>query len=406
MGPSSFSTKDELNLHLVKHLNMANKCGLCDKILRDEHTLKCHVRTVHGEKKFSCDLCGKKFPHLGVLNAHKKTHSNLSFKCKVCNETFKDSSYFKKHVRSHSGSRPHSCPVCGKSYLQHSHLKVHMSLHTKDKPYQCDSCQKTFRLAKSFREHLNMHQKVKNFQCSTCPYSTCFRKNLHAHMKNHLRKQDIEKKAMRSKADEVKTVPKARKVVPEKIKPDSGLGLEVESPVYLLVDVSERDGSLREQIFSMEDIETLDPLEMAQELSITTQPDPYSEKFQCDEYRPLDLSVVPSAIRCHPDKLTLNLKNDGSFFSENSGEESPGFPGEGSSFSTRTGEHFPGFSLRSGGSLEYETRSGENSPGLNGRFLDFSVDNNVRRRSVFLAEQLEYEHQGEMRVVDPAEVTG
>ena len=93
------------------------KCGVCDKVLRNQHTLKCHLKTVHGEKKFACDICGKKFPHVGVLNAHKKTHSNTGLTCGVCQETFKDSSYFKKHVRSHSGTRPHVCQVGRRSIV-------------------------------------------------------------------------------------------------------------------------------------------------------------------------------------------------------------------------------------------------------------------------------------------------
>ena len=45
--------------------SLAFQCDLCHKVLRDEHTLKCHAKTVHGEKKFSCNTCGKKFPHKG-----------------------------------------------------------------------------------------------------------------------------------------------------------------------------------------------------------------------------------------------------------------------------------------------------------------------------------------------------
>ena len=60
-------------------------------------TLKCHVKTVHGEKKLSCDVCSKRFPHRGVLNAHRKTHDRALFTSEVCHEIFKESSYFKKH---------------------------------------------------------------------------------------------------------------------------------------------------------------------------------------------------------------------------------------------------------------------------------------------------------------------
>lgn len=456
-----FHTKAGLELHLLQHTStqFSHKCSMCEKVLRDEHTLKCHVKTVHGEKKFSCDVCGKRFPHRGVLNAHRKTHNRPLFTCEVCNEIFKDSSYFKKHVKSHSGSRPHVCKVCGKSYLQNSHLKVHMSLHAKEKPFECNICQKSFRLARPFKEHLNMHRKVKNFKCTVCEYSSCFHKNLEAHMKNHLKNEISNRKGMKKSIEApskhveskksslrngsqglneslesnffVENIPSSVTGSRFKIKavssrsdggeeptldPKSSLGLELgaqavktgislgleeQSPVFLFVNVPDGDNSLREQIFSIADI---DSLEMAQELSISTQPQDCSNKFPCDEYRPLDLTVLPP-VRSNPNKLTLQLKNEDTFFNQNSGEDSPGFV-EDPGFSTRTEEHFPVFSLRGGEPLEFEPRSGENSPGLNGRYLDFSVDNSGRRRSVFLAEQLEYEHQGEMRVVDPAEVTG
>ena len=64
-------------------------CPQCGKSLRDPHTLKCHIKTVHGEKKLSCDVCNKRFPHRGALNAHKKTHESASFTCNICNENIK-----------------------------------------------------------------------------------------------------------------------------------------------------------------------------------------------------------------------------------------------------------------------------------------------------------------------------
>ena len=39
-------------------------------------------------------------------------------------------------------------------------------------------------------------------------------------------------------------------------------------------------------------------------------------------------------------------------------------------------------------------------------FLEFTSVNSGRRRSVFLAEELDFEHQGDMTVVDPVKVTG
>merc|ERR1719319_1481375 len=62
--------------------------------------------------------------------------------------------------------------------------------------------------------------------------------------------------------------------------------------------------------------------------------------------------------------------------------------------------------------LDLSMREDTNSSSLSGRFLEFATnsldrsENGGRRRSVFLAQEPDYEHQGDMTVVDPAEVTG
>jgi len=427
------------------------KCYACGKSLRDEHTLKCHIKTVHGEKKLACPVCGKKFPHKGVLNAHTKTHSNTTFSCSVCKETFRDSSYFKKHVRAHSGNRPHVCNVCGKSYLQNSHLKVHISLHTNEKPFQCSICQKSFRLAKSFKEHVNMHNNIKKYKCSLCPYSSCFRKTFQAHVKNHNKKlnnkpriQDKEDVVKRARViQEQKTLTpvrtsQARLVGDTSIDNSSG----EDRSVFLLVGMQQKDGGDGDQMFSIQDIETLDPLHMTQELSVSTQPTFQTDKIKPDEYRPLDLSIVPLRSNTSPTKLTLNLKGgsaaaffgssaatdaqsavfDGhqesgcdrappasGFVDQNGNEfvnQSPDYAVQIVDFSSRPNDDFTVFSLPTNQSMQFEGRPARSPNEIDNNFLDYSVENGGRRRSVFLAEQLEYEHQGDMRVVDPAEVTG
>jgi len=46
------------------------------------------------------------------------------------------------------------------------------------------------------------------------------------------------------------------------------------------------------------------------------------------------------------------------------------------------------------------------SKNLENDFLEFTSVNSGRRRSVFLAEELDFEHQGDMTVVDPMKVAG
>jgi len=141
------------------------QCNQCEKLLRDEHTLKCHIKAVHGSRNYSCpyDECKKSFSAIGILNAHLRTHSDEKiYDCEICGLSYKDRGYYIKHLNfHHNGKKPYTCEVCDKSYLQRSHLRDHMSLHTGEKRFQCEVCDKSFRQSKSYKEHLNCHNGLK-----------------------------------------------------------------------------------------------------------------------------------------------------------------------------------------------------------------------------------------------------
>ena len=144
------------------------QCSECEKILRDEHTLKCHIKAVHSSKDFSCpyENCLKSFSQAGILNAHLKTHSDEKiYNCNICGLSYKDRSYYLKHLNVHdSGKKPYECEICGQSYIQSSHLKDHMTLHTGEKRFKCETCDKCFRQSKSYKEHLNSHNGLKPYK--------------------------------------------------------------------------------------------------------------------------------------------------------------------------------------------------------------------------------------------------
>ena len=49
-------------------------CHLCDHRSCDEYYLKHHIRSVHGDKIYKCDICGKESKH--NLAPHMKTHKD------------------------------------------------------------------------------------------------------------------------------------------------------------------------------------------------------------------------------------------------------------------------------------------------------------------------------------------
>ena len=262
-----------------------------------------------------------------------------------------------------------------------------MSIHSYQKPFTCPVCSKTFRLAKAFKEHKNMHDKNKNLKCPHCPYTSCFTKNMQTHIRNHVNKmksQDYDNNIAGLNRDKTKTLESNDEPMISKInlaassQHQETLAGEMESPVYLLVNL-EPEENLSTPIH---DMESLNLLEMAQELCITTdQPEKMSE-----DYRPLDLSIVREVIFC-----------------ENSSE-----PAEPTDFSDNNrASSFASLTLDANYTTTGTTSERESSAEMTAdEYLSYQAENPGRRRSVFLAEQLDYEHQGEMRVVDPTEVTG
>ena len=81
-------------------------------------------------KKYSCDVCTKKFNTKAQLKNHMFTHSDVKlFKCNICDNQFKYEITLKSHLnRVHKESniniQKQKCNLCGKDYLQlEAHVK-------------------------------------------------------------------------------------------------------------------------------------------------------------------------------------------------------------------------------------------------------------------------------------------
>lgn len=125
-----------------------------------------------------CDVCGKKFKHIRMLNRHRRNHNPYKkYKCSYCGKGFNDSFDLKRHVRTHTGVKPYKCNQCEKSFTQRcsleSHLdKIHGQKHDfsykqrREKIYVCEDCgfstQDVREHYKHSREHhaANFHQNL------------------------------------------------------------------------------------------------------------------------------------------------------------------------------------------------------------------------------------------------------
>ena len=71
-----------------------------------------HEISVHNEKKFVCQHCGKSFGWKGAMHFHEKSvHLKMTeFKCDQCDKSFSTKGNLRKHVSvCHSEERPYSC---------------------------------------------------------------------------------------------------------------------------------------------------------------------------------------------------------------------------------------------------------------------------------------------------------
>ena len=84
------------------------------------------------EKKFSCQVCKKKFYTRNGLNRHKRTiHDNYKpHKCKTCQAAFPTKPALVRHNRTHTGEKPFECSKCGKAFARKFILKRHQTTHS------------------------------------------------------------------------------------------------------------------------------------------------------------------------------------------------------------------------------------------------------------------------------------
>lgn len=144
----NFKNHVSLVNHRSVHFPTDNPCKLCPKVCKSLRSLKSHVDWFHAEKKFFCEICGRRYAKKSFLNKHIKDDHNT----------------------------PKACDICNKSYLP-VRLKLHMKLHSEERPYSCpyNPCNDKFKTVTSLRKHVYQHSKLRPYNCLHCEtgyYST------------------------------------------------------------------------------------------------------------------------------------------------------------------------------------------------------------------------------------------
>ncbi|XP_066599275.1 zinc finger protein 707-like [Prorops nasuta] len=150
-----FRSASGLNRHIRDvHEKVKNFCcDLCDrrfasKLSRDEHRI-----THTDERPHTCEICGKSFKQKSSLYVHKLYHKEYCHQCTSCGKRFKRKADLDTHEYTHSHLKRFSCEICNKRFCSQGNVSRHKSIH-RGNVYNC-LCSSSFNQLR----YLKAHQK-------------------------------------------------------------------------------------------------------------------------------------------------------------------------------------------------------------------------------------------------------
>uniref|UniRef100_A0A8C8LL39 C2H2-type domain-containing protein n=1 Tax=Oncorhynchus tshawytscha TaxID=74940 RepID=A0A8C8LL39_ONCTS len=135
------------------------RCSTCFKYFFSKATLKLHLQTHSGVRRFTCKVCGKMFITFSSFNAHEKTHWPVKpYACSVCGKGFVLLRELKTHSHMHSGEMPFFCNHCGQGFTSFRNLERHRLLHRAASSHYCLPCKLPFPSYLALKNHLKAHK--------------------------------------------------------------------------------------------------------------------------------------------------------------------------------------------------------------------------------------------------------
>ena len=199
----AYFTPYDLDLHAKSvHEEKRVTCQYCGLKLTRRYTLKNHILAVHSNvAKFKCSICDREFKTNAQLLAHirtchkeiENTESPNMSTCDKCNKTMK-TSYLKNHIKQVHGKKHFECDICGYAGALKTQLVSHYKhIHTKRmKDINCTLCDKSFYAKNDLKAHVSqVHEKRREFQCALCNTKFCRSYVLKQHViSKHEKKND------------------------------------------------------------------------------------------------------------------------------------------------------------------------------------------------------------------------
>ena len=168
----------------------------CDHVNSQKSLLREHVKGVHENNPFRCELClDEVFIYKKSLQKHEKHYhgepGKVQFKyaCEQCEFFSDDKTEYQTHVDRHTNTKRFKCNVCSMTFFTQSQLTNHLknscsSTVGMDK-YECSVCGKRLKTEDRYREHFYgqhvLNQPQKMYYCEVCISRFFSEKGLEVH---------------------------------------------------------------------------------------------------------------------------------------------------------------------------------------------------------------------------------
>ncbi|KAF7701432.1 PR domain zinc finger protein 15 [Silurus meridionalis] len=215
----------------IKYRKEPSACPICGKVFSCRSNMNKHLLT-HGDKKYTCEICGRKFFRVDVLRDHIHVHfkdialmdeqerenfikkigismddsegnsddedekddpEHHKYSCKKCQMTFAKGRDYLKHIMEMHKERGYGCVICNRRFALKATYNAHLVIHREQLPdpavqryiHPCDMCGRIFNSIGNLERHKIIHTGVKSHSCDQCGKSFARKDMLKEHLRVH-----------------------------------------------------------------------------------------------------------------------------------------------------------------------------------------------------------------------------
>ncbi|KAA0704085.1 Zinc finger protein 15 [Triplophysa tibetana] len=233
VGPKNMK-KEELDANGEegsKYRKEPSACPICGKVFSCRSNMNKHLLT-HGDKKYTCEICGRKFFRVDVLRDHIHVHfkdialmdederqdfirkigismeesdesseeedekndpEHHKYSCKKCQVTFSKGRDYMKHIMGMHKEKGYNCTMCNRRFALKATYNAHLVIHREHLPdpsvhkyiHPCDMCGRIFNSIGNLDRHKIIHTGVKSHCCDQCGKSFARKDMLKEHLRVH-----------------------------------------------------------------------------------------------------------------------------------------------------------------------------------------------------------------------------